>query len=150
MTRISESDRSAFFDEVSVVAKQAIWCALATHSKNGPRVRIVHPTFEGETLWICTGTESPKVLQINQDARIDVQFQVAPPDFVHLLVRGNAELIDDAAEKKRVWDVMDYDLSQFWNGGPTDPGFTPIRITPERVELSKMFGSTDQRVWRAP
>ena len=149
MTRVSESDRGAFFDAVNDAAKQAVWCALATTSENGPRVRMVHPTFEGETLWICTGTDSPKVLQIKNDARIDVQFQVAPPDFVHLLVRGSAELIDDPAEKKRVRDVMDYDLSAFWSGGPTDPGFTPMRITPERVELSKMFGSTDKRVWRS-
>lgn len=150
MVDISESDRDAFFNDVNEAAKTAIWCALATTSRNGPRVRMVHPTFEGETLWICTGTDSPKVLQIKNDARIDVQFQVAPPDFVHLLVRGTAQLIDDEAEKKRVWDVMDYDLSQFWSGGPGNPGFTPLRITPERVELSKMFGSMDKRVWRAP
>jgi general stress protein 26 len=148
MARIPESDRNAFFQEVNDAAKQAIWCALATSSKDGPHVRMVHPTFEGETLWICTGTDSPKVHQLRSDPRVDVQFQVAPPDFVHLLVRGSAELIDDENEKKRVWDVMDYDLSQFWNGGPSDPGFTPLRITPQRVELSKMFGSMDKRVWR--
>ena len=55
----------------------------------------------------------------------------------------------DAAEKKRVWDVIDYDLSQFWPGGPTDPNYALVRIDPTRVELSKMFGSQDVRVWRA-
>jgi general stress protein 26 len=76
-----------------------------------------------------------------------VQFQVAPPDFVHLMVRGRAQCVDDASEKRRVWDVIDYDLSQFWPGGPADPNYTPVRIDPERVELSKMFGSVDRRVW---
>ncbi|MDP6977632.1 MAG: hypothetical protein QF570_03390 [Myxococcota bacterium] len=66
-----------------------------------------------------------------------------------LMVRGTAELISDEAEKKRVWDVLDYDLSNFWSGGPTDPNYTAVRITPTRVELSKMFGSMDKRVWRA-
>jgi general stress protein 26 len=47
-----------------------------------------------------------------------------------------------------VWDVIDYDLSQFWSGGPDDPNYTLVRVAPERVELSKMFGSTDKRVWR--
>jgi general stress protein 26 len=65
------------------------------------------------------------------------------------MVRGTAELISDEAEKKRVWDVLDYDLSNFWSGGPTDPNYTAVRITPTRVELSKMFGSMDKRVWRA-
>ena len=148
MTLVSEADRIAFFEEVEAAAKKAVWCALATASKDGPRVRMVHPTFEGETLWIATGTSSPKARQIAADPRVDVQFQVAPPDFVHLLVRGTAELVDDPEEKKRVWDVLDYDLSAFWSGGPTDPNYLPIRVTPSRVELSKMFGSTDKRVWR--
>jgi general stress protein 26 len=148
MSLVSDSEREEFFAAVEQAAKQAIWCALATHSKGGPRVRMVHPTWEGETLWVATGTGTPKALQIQNDPRVDVQFQVAPPDFVHLCVRGTAELVDDEAEKKRVWDVLDYDLSQFWSGGPTDPSYVAVKITPERVELSKMFGSTDKRVWR--
>ena len=55
----------------------------------------------------------------------------------------------DPAEKKRVWDVLDYDLSQFWPGGPTDPEYSPVRVAPTRIELSKMFGTTEQRIWRA-
>ena len=55
----------------------------------------------------------------------------------------------DAAEKKRVWDVIDYDLGAFWPGGATDPNYTLVRVTPERVELSKMFGMQDKRVWRS-
>jgi len=149
MTLVPETEKAAFFADVEAAAKKAIWCALATNSSDGPRVRMVHPTFEGDVLWVATGTTSPKAAQMRQDPRVDVQFQVAPPDFVHLMVRGTAELITDEAEKKRVWDVLDYDLSDFWSAGPTDPGYTPLRIAPTRVELSKMFGSMDKRVWRA-
>lgn len=149
MTRVSDAEKQAFFADVNEAAKKAVWCALATVSEDGPRVRIVHPTWEGETLWFATGTSSPKARQLARDARVDVQFQVGPPDFVHLMVRGTAEPVHDAAEKKRVWDVLDYDLSPFWPGGPTDPEYLPFKIAPTRVELSKMFGSTDKRVWRA-
>ena len=62
---------------------------------------------------------------------------------------GSTEIIDDPAEKKRVWDVIDYDLSAFWPGGPEDPEYSPVRITPVRIELSKMFGTQDKRVWRS-
>jgi general stress protein 26 len=149
MALVSGADRKAFFADVVAATKKAIWCAVATSSPDGPRVRIVHPTWEDEILWFATGTTSPKVEQIRRDARVDIQFQVAPPDFVHLLVRGTAEAVTDPNEKKRVWDVIDYDLSQFWSGGPTDPTYTPVRVTPARVELSKMFGSVDKRVWRS-
>lgn len=150
MSRVSDATRDAFFAAVEAASKKAIWCALATASPQGPRVRMVHPTWEGRTLWFATGTTSPKVAQLGADPRVDIQFQVAPPDFVHVLVRGRAHVVRDEAEKKRVWDVIDYDLSQFWRGGPTDPGYTLVRIDPERVELSKMFGAMDKQVWRAP
>lgn len=148
MSRVSESEKTAFFAEVDEAAKKAIWCAVATSSADGPRVRMVHPTFEGETLWFATGSDSPKAAQMKLDPRVDIQFQVAPPDFVHIMLRGTVDLVTDEAEKKRVWDVIDYDLSAFWSGGPSDPNYTAVRVTPQRVELSKMFGSTDKRVWR--
>ena len=110
---------------------------------------MVHPTWEGETLWFATGTTSPKVRQIRGNPAVDVQFQVAPPDFVHVLVRGRAEIVTGETEKKRVWDIIDYDLSQFWPGGPTDPNYTLVRVAPARVELSKMFGMQDKKVWTA-
>jgi general stress protein 26 len=149
MSDVTEDQRAEFFAAVEAAAKEAIWCALATQSSNGPRVRMVHPTWEGETLWFATGASSPKAKQIEREPRIDVQFQVAPPGFVHLMVRGDAHIVTDEAEKKRVWDVIDYDLSAFWSGGPTDPEYALVRIDPKRVELSKMFGSQDVRIWRA-
>ncbi len=149
MALVKDSERGAFFAAVAEASKKSIWCALATASPEGPRVRMVHPTWEGETLWFATGTSSPKHKQLAAEPRVDLQYQVAPPDFVHVLVRGRAQIVTDEAEKKRVWDVIDYDLSQFWPGGPTDPNYSLVRVDPERVELSKMFGSTDKRVWRA-
>lgn len=148
MAKVGDAERAAFFAAVEAASKKAIWAALATASHGGPRVRMVHPTWEGETLWLATGTGTPKHRQIEREPRVDLQYQVAPPDFVHVCVRGRAEVVTDAAEKRRVWDVIDYDLGQFWPGGPADPSYTLIRITPDRVELSELFGSKNQRVWR--
>lgn len=147
--KVTQNDRKEFFEAIDAASKTAIWCAVATVAGNEPRVRMVHPTWEGETLWFATGTGSPKHQQMEANPSVDVQFQVAPPDFVHILVRGRAEIVSDEVEKKRVWDVIDYDLSQFWSGGPSDPGYTLVRVTPSRVELSKMFGSMDKRIWRS-
>lgn len=147
MARVPSSDRAAFFRNVDAASRKAVWAAVATTAGGAPRVRLVHPTWEGETLWFATGTSSPKVAQLRADPRVDLQYQVAPPDFVHVLVRGRAEIVTDAAEKARVWDVIDYDLGQFWPGGPADPDYTLVRVTPERVELSEMFGMRNQRVW---
>ena len=148
MASVNDADRDAFFAEVDEACKKAIWCAIATVHDNEPRVRVVHPSWEGETLWFATGPESPKALQIRANPVVDVQYQVAPPDFIHVMVRGTAELISDPAIKQHAWDAIDYDLTQFGNTGPDDPNFCPVRISPTRVELSEMFGSQNKRVWR--
>ena len=80
---------------------------------------------------------------------VDIQFQVSPPDFVHVMVRGIAELVTDQENKNRAWEIIDYDLTQFGSKGPDDPYFQPVRVNPIRVELSEMFGSVNKRVWRA-
>lgn len=148
MAKVTASETADFFSAVEAASKKAIWAAVATVEGDEPRVRIVHPTWEGQTLWFATGTSSPKVRQLRANPNVDVQYMAPPPDFVHILVRGRAELVTDALEKKRVWDVIDYDLAQFWPKGPDDPEYCPVRVTPSRVELSKMFGTVDKRVWR--
>lgn len=153
MTSIDQEHREQFFADVARASARAVWCALATVAGSGaaaaPRVRMVHPTWEGQVLWLATAPDSPKARQLRANPRVDVQFQVAPPDFVHVLVRGSAELLSDDASRAHCWNVLDYDLAGFFPGGPTDPNYVAIRITPSRVELSEMFGSTNKRVWRA-
>ena len=90
---------------------------------------MVHPTWEGDVLWVATGPETAKAQQIAANPAVDVQFQVAPPEFVHLMVRGKATLIADDDVREHVWNnVMDYDLADFWPAGPKDPGYVAVRI----------------------
>ena len=90
-----------------------------------------------------------KAREIQENPSVDIQFQVAPDDFIHLLVRGKAEILTDQATKARIWDVMDYDLAQFWPDGPTSDEYCVIKVRPDRVELSEMFGTMNKRVWTA-
>ena len=145
---MNASEKEAFFKEVDEACKKAIWCAVATVNGDEPRVRLVHPTWDGDVLWFATGPDTPKAKQLRENPNVDVQYQVAPPDFIHILVRGTAELVTDPATKQHAWDTIDYDLTQFGATGPDDPNFLPVKIAPTRVELSEMFGSTNKRVWR--
>ena len=146
---VAADEKDEFFSQVNEACKKAVWCAIATGDGDKPRVRIVHPTWEGDSLWFATGPESPKANQLRDNPQVDIQYQVAPPDFIHVMVRGTAELVTDQETKNRAWDVIDYDLTQFGSTGPDDPNFQPVRINPSRVELSEMFGSMNRRVWRA-
>ena len=51
--------------------------------------------------WRSRAVGSPKLAQVRDDPRVDVQFQVAPPDFVHVMVRGEARAIADLDEIRR-------------------------------------------------
>lgn len=148
MHNIDDAEKDQFFRAVDDACKKAVWCAIATVDGSEPRVRIVHPTWDGDTLWFATGPESPKAKHLRTNPKVDIQYQVAPPDFIHVMVRGTAELVSDQATKNHAWDAIDYDLTQFGSTGPEDPNFLPVKITPSRVELSEMFGSTNKKVWR--
>lgn len=148
MSLVEPGDKDTFFRDVESAAKKTIWCALATVSDNEARVRMVHPTWEGDILWIATGPTTAKAREIRKNPSVDIQFQVAPDDFIHLLVRGKAEILTDPATKERIWDVMDYDLAQFWPDGPTSAEYCVIKVLPERVELSELFGTMNKRVWK--
>ncbi len=146
---VTDKEKEAFFAEVAAASAQAVWCALATVRGDQARVRIVHPTWEGDVLWVATGPDTPKAKQLLDNPSVDVQFQVAPPNFMHIMVRGDAELCSDDATRQHAWDVIDYDLKDFFPGGPTDPNYVAVKIAPRRVELSEMFGTVNKRVWRA-
>ncbi|MGE0621547.1 MAG: pyridoxamine 5'-phosphate oxidase family protein [Pseudomonadales bacterium] len=149
MQKVSAAEKAGFFAAVDAASKKAVWCAIATVCGEEPRVRIVHPTWDGDVLWFATGPDSPKAQQLEENPNVDIQYQVEPPEFVHVMVRGTAELVTDPALKRHAWEAIDYDLTQFGSTGPEDPNFLPVRITPTRVELSEMFGSMNKRVWRA-
>jgi hypothetical protein len=60
MSYITADEKAQFFNDVDQYARTATWCALATETGGEPRVRMVHPTWEGETLWLATGPETLK------------------------------------------------------------------------------------------
>jgi len=149
MSEVSAAEKDAFFEEVGKASAAAVWCAWSTISKTGPRVRMVHPTWEGDILWLATGPGTPKAKQMANNPLVDIQWQVSPPNFIHIMCRGTAELIMDDDVRAHAWEALDYDLNGFFEGGPTDPNYVAIKVTPTRVELSEMFGSVNQRIWRA-
>ena len=149
VTNITAAEKDEFFKEVGSASATAVWCAFSTAGRDGPRVRMVHPTWEGDVLWLATGPTTPKAKQMGLNPHVDIQWQVSPPGFIHIMARGTAELCMDDETRQHAWDVLDYDLNDFFSGGPTDPNYVAVKITPTRVELSEMFGSVNQRIWRA-
>ena len=145
---------SQFWDKVHATAAKATWAYLATANGAQPKVRVVHPAFEGERVWVATGRASAKARHIDKNSKVELFYQIGA-DMVHLTVTGAARFVDDIAEKKRIWNakVFDYDLSQFWPSGPESKDFGLMLITPARIELTSLAEMTTGKkpeVWRAP
>ena len=47
---------------------------------------MVHPTWEGDILWIATGPHTAKAREIQKNGAVDIQFQVAPGTIPPVLV----------------------------------------------------------------
>jgi general stress protein 26 len=146
---------SSFWEKVRATAAKATWAYLATANRDQPKVRVVHPAFEGERVWVATGRNSPKARHIGRNAKVELFYQVTLPEMIHLTVTGVAKFVEDAGEKKRIWDgkVFDYDLAQFWPDGAASKDFGLMLITPSRIELTSlpdMSVGKKPEVWHAP
>jgi general stress protein 26 len=143
---------SKFWEKVHAVAAKATWAYLATAKSDQPKVRVVHPAFEGERVWVATGRTSAKAGHIEKNPKVELFYQLGP-EMIHLTVTGKARFVEDLAEKKRIWNgkVFDYDLAQFWPSGPESKDFGLMLIEPERVELTslgEMTAGKPAEVWR--
>jgi len=149
---MAESD---FWERVRAAARNSNRAYLATSDNDQPRVRVVFPAFEDRVLWIATQPRSAKALHISREPRVELFYEVGSQrPITHLTVTGTARLIDDLAERTRVWNlrIFGYDLREFWPSGPDAKDLTLIRIDPVRVELGTqpaMWQGQKPEVWRA-
>lgn len=105
---------------------------LATSEAGSPRVRPVTVVKTGGTLYVLTGTDSKKVEQIRSDKRVEVLRMVEHSgNRGYLRISGEAQIVEDAATKKKVADVTTY-FQNYWSG-TDDPNYALIRIDPMRV-----------------
>ena len=131
--------------------RRIVWCTVATvDTKARPRVRILHPMWEGSTAFICTGRHSFKEKHLARNPFVSLSYWDAQHEQVY--ADCHAAWIDDAAEKTRVWELFKsqpspygYDPAMFWPGGPASEDFGVLRCTPWRIALSSMTRAGSDR-----
>jgi len=132
-------------------ARLSAYAHIATVGADGdPDVAPVHPTWEGDTIWMFTGATSVKVRNIAHNPNVALHWQVMEAgDGVE--VWGTAEVHTDVETMKRLWTgVFDYDLNQFAPGGPKNSsGFAFVAVHPARALYLEMYGLKDRDTWSA-
>lgn len=130
---------------------QAVYCTMATVDRqNRPRLRVMHPIWEGTTGWIISWPQSYKAKHLARNPSIALAYMVDKATPVY--VDGIAEWIDVVEEKQRIWDLhattpapLGFDPQPHY-GSIDHPYYGILRITPWRIELANLYG--EPMVWR--
>ncbi len=120
---------------VSLMKENSLHAYLATCDGDQPRVRPVSPIVEDNmSIWVTTYSTSRKVKQIRQNPRICLAFVGQPSGDKAAIVVGEAQMIPDIEEKRRVWKLATFDLSEHFPNGPDSDEFCLLRIFIKRIE----------------
>ena len=150
---------AATFEEIEpefmARVRRIAWCTVATVDRRGrPRTRILHPIWEGSTGWIATGPQSHKAKHLAKNPYVSLSYW--DPQHQNIYADCRAEWVEDAGERRRIWELykstpppLGYDPGMIWTGGPDDPAFGVLKLTPWRIELSELVPGGNHRVWHA-
>ena len=120
---------------VSLMKANSLHAYLATSDGDQPRVRPVSPIVEDNmAIWVTTYSTSRKVKQIGQNPKICLAFVEQPSGDKAAIVVGEAQIIPDIEEKKRVWKLATFDLWEHFPEGPDSDEFCLLRIFIKRIE----------------
>lgn len=154
---MSEADAgvsgTGFDDAVNALVKEAVWAFLATAGGTQPHVRVIHPIWEGTTVWMVSRRHSPKARQLERNPRAELFYWTKAG--LHLTVTGRAAFVEDAAEKARLWALfkahpVGYDPGAIWKSAD-DPEFGLLRLDPVRIEyfdVTQVGRGGQKHVWR--
>ena len=155
------SDFGEIADEFTKRVSRIVWSTVATvDTKDRPRTRLLHPIWEtaGALVgYIATGRHSLKEKHLARNAYVSLTYWDQGHEQVY--VDGTAHWADDAAEKRRIWDLFKstpppygYDPAMIWQDGVESEDFGVLTLTPRRVELyslADLMAGRPPTVWRA-
>ncbi len=120
---------------VAIMKANSLHAYLGTCDDDQPRVRPVSPIVEDNmSMWVTTYSTSRKVKQIQQNPKICLAFVEQPRGDKAAIVIGEAEKIPDLEDKRRVWKLATFDLSEHFPNGPESPEFCLLKISIKKIE----------------
>ena len=120
---------------VSIMKENCSHSYLATCDGDQPRVRPVSPIVEDDmSIWVTTGSSSRKVKQLRENPKLCLSFVEHPIGDKAVMVIGEARIIPDIKEKKRVWKLASFDLYEYFPDGPDSDEFCLLKIAIKRIE----------------
>ena len=118
--------------EIAELIKDIDICMLVTQSDGTVRGRPMSNNgkveFDGDS-WFFSFRESGKVADIEQDPRVELAY-IATERGAWVSVEGRAEVVDDDAKKRELWED---DLGQWFQNGPDDDALILLKVRADRI-----------------
>jgi general stress protein 26 len=118
--------------EIAELIKDIDICMLVTQSDGTVRGRPMSNNgkveFDGDS-WFFSFRESGKVADIEQDPRVELAY-IATERGAWVSVEGRAEVVDDDAKKRELWED---DLDQWFQKGPDDDALILLKVRADRI-----------------
>ncbi len=120
---------------VAIMKENCPFASLATCDSGQPRVRAVAPIVEDDmSVWVATFAGSRKVEQVKKNPKMSLAFVQQPHGEKMATIIGEAEIVADMEQKKRVWGLAPYDLSQYFPDGPESKDYCVLKINIKKIE----------------
>jgi general stress protein 26 len=88
------------------------------------------PLGKDMVIWFATGLSTNKIKDIKKNSTVSV-FIDDPNDQTNASIIGKAEIVTDNRLRKKFWQEP---FGFFFPGGPSDPDYCLLKITPRKVE----------------
>jgi general stress protein 26 len=120
---------------VSIMRDNFLHAYLSTCDGDQPRGRIVSPIIEDDmSIWVTTRSTSRKVKQLRENPKICLAFMEMPDGDKAATVIGEARIIPDIRERRRIWKLAPFDPYEHFPDGPDSDDFCLLKIVTERIE----------------
>lgn len=137
-------------DVVAEIGRQGRDAFVASVSPAGePHLAIVWLVLVDGVVHFVGDRTSVKMRNLAANPAVACHWQVVNERRDQLFLRGTATLVEDPAERQRLWSSDAWgDLAQ-WYESPADPGLAFVRIDATLASVAEEAGSGPRRRWRA-
>lgn len=110
--------------------RTAMFTTLDQESTLWSRPMAIQEMDETGTLWFFTARDSGKAQEVAGGEPVNITY-AKPDDSLYVSITGIAEVVDDIAKKKELWNPF---VKAWFPEGPEDPNVVLLKVIPERAE----------------
>ena len=131
---VATPDRATLLAAARDVMQTARYCAFITFGPDGRAQARAVDAFAPEddlTVWVATKPATRKVAEVRKDPRVTLYYyEPKGPGYVTLL--GDAQVVDDPAEKAKRWKE---EWAAFYSDRNRGADYVLLRVRPRRLEV---------------